>query len=313
MTTTSVCAIRSKLNLFSNFTFSLNDPVNGDQFRQAEDRTVMGGTASQTWSGLWRGMNVSTRPACSCSATACRLVALYSTKTVPCVAVTRGRRNGQEHVALFSNAIQWTNWLRTIAGLRADFQRFEVASNIPANSGNANDMLRSPKLTVVLGPWAKTEMYLNWGRGFHSNDARGATITVDPTTGTPVDRVSPLVRTTGYEAGVRTQRLPGVTASLSLWQLRQNSELLFTGDAGTTEPSRASLRTGIEALVQYLPKSWITLDAGVGFTRARFTGRMRQGISFRARPTRWPRPASRWRTSTRGTAQCVGATSDRGR
>jgi outer membrane receptor protein involved in Fe transport len=155
--------------------------------------------------------------------------------------------------------------------LRFDHQQFDVTSTVPANSGNRSDSLRSPKFSAVFGPWAKTEYFLNWGRGFHSNDARGVNQMVNPSTGAAATPVTPLARTTGYETGMRTQYVPGVTASVALWQLRQNSELIFVGDAGTTEPSRPSLRTGIEALIQYQPRPWLALDASAGVTRARFT------------------------------------------
>jgi outer membrane receptor protein involved in Fe transport len=155
--------------------------------------------------------------------------------------------------------------------LRADFYRFDVASNIAENSGRNSDEIVSPKVSAIFGPWARTEYFLNWGRGFHSNDARGTTITIDPKTGDPADRVSPLVRTTGYEAGVRSQIVPRVATSLALWELKQDSELLFIGDAGTTEASRPSKRTGLEWLLQWLPARWIALDLTAALTRARFS------------------------------------------
>jgi len=124
---------------------------------------------------------------------------------------------------------------------------------------------------VIFGPWASTEYFLNWGMGFHSNDARGTTITVDPKTNEPVQPVNPLVRTVGYEAGLRSRLFDTLTTSLALWQLKQDSELLFVGDAGTTEPSRPSQRTGIEWLLQYVSKPWLATDLAVAFTRARFT------------------------------------------
>ena len=171
----------------------------------------------------------------------------------------------------FSNRVEWTEWFRTIAGVRADFYRFNVDANIPANSGNESQSKVSPKFSAIFGPWANTEYFLNWGQGFHSNDARGTTIRVDPKTGDPVDPVSPLVRTTGYEAGLRSAPLPGLTTSLAVWALKQDSELLFVGDAGTTEASRPSKRTGVEWLVQYVPRPWISMDLSLAFTRARFT------------------------------------------
>ena len=144
--------------------------------------------------------------------------------------------------------------MRTEVGLRADQFDFKVNSDLAANSGKANDHIVSPKFTAVFGPWSKTEFFVNWGRGFHSNDARGTTITVDPTDGvTPAERVTPLVRAVGEEVGVRTAIVPNLQLAASLWTLKLDSELLFIGDGGSTEPSRASRRTGVELSAYYTP------------------------------------------------------------
>jgi len=165
-----------------------------------------------------------------------------------------------------------TEKFRTIVGVRADRYNFDVDSNIPVNSGTASDSIVSPKLSLIFGPWAKTEYFINYGYGFHSNDARGTTITVDPTDRvTPAEKVDPLVRSKGAEIGVRTEIIPNVESSLSLWELRLDSELLFVGDAGTTEPSRPSKRTGIEWTNHYKPYSWLLLDLDLSASRTRFT------------------------------------------
>lgn len=265
-------AVKSRMKLFSNFTFFLDDPVNGDQFEQSERRLTLGGHLSQTWSG-----KLGARPMVNTLGLQVRRdrmdpVGLYSTVSRERLATTREDKvTVVSGAPYFTNMVEWTSWLRSVAGVRADFYRFEVDSNIPENSGQRSDSLASPKLSLVFGPWAKTEWFLNWGRGFHSNDARGSTITVDPKSGEPAESVRPLVRTEGYEAGVRTQIVPRVTSSLSLWELKQDSELLFVGDAGTTEASRPSKRTGIEWLVQWLPAPGLALDVTAALTRARFT------------------------------------------
>ena len=104
---------------------------------------------------------------------------------------------------------------------------------------------RQPEGGLVLGPWRSTELYVNAGTGFHSNDARGTTITVDPVSGEPADRVTPLVRARGAEVGVRTVAIRALQPP-SGWTLGLDSELVFVGDAGTTEASRPSRRTGVE-------------------------------------------------------------------
>ena len=268
----SVYAIRSRLNLFSNFTFFLDDPVNGDQFEQAERRLTLGAQASRTWSTAWLDRRVSNTAGLQVRRDRIDPVGLYSTAARERLSTTREDRVTVLGAGPYlSSAVEWSDRFRTVAGVRADFQRFEVTSDLPANSGKQDDSIVSPKISAIFGPWAKTEYFLNWGRGFHSNDARGTTISIDPKTGDPAERVSPLVRTTGYEAGLRSQIVPKVSTSLALWALEQDSELLFVGDAGTTEASRPSKRTGIEWLVQWLPTPRVALDLTAAWTRARFS------------------------------------------
>ena len=129
-----------------------------------------------------------------------------------------------------------------------------------------------PKLTVVLGPWAETEFFLNAGRGFHTNDARGTTIRVDPTNGvTPVQPVDPIVPAIGYEVGFRTAAVPKAQFSGALWNLDVDSELLFVGDGGITEPSRATRRHGVELGAYWTPLEAVILDADYSWSHARFT------------------------------------------
>jgi outer membrane receptor protein involved in Fe transport len=171
----------------------------------------------------------------------------------------------------FENTVQWSNWLRSIAGVRGDAYRFDVNSNNPANSGNTAASIGSPKLALIFGPWTKTEFFVNAGTGFHSNDARGTTITIDPKTGAPADRVTPLVRSRGAELGARTEIVPGLQSSFALWRLALASELVFAGDAGSTEASRPSQRHGIEWNNHYIANSWLLFDLDLSASSARFT------------------------------------------
>src|SRR6185436_19180712 len=97
------------------------------------------------------------------------------------------------------------------------------------------------------------------------------TITVDPSTGAPAQKVPLLVHATGYEGGVRTEIVPKLQGTLSLFRLDVASELLFVGDAGTTQASRPSRRTGFELSALYAPLPWLAFDADVAFSKARFT------------------------------------------
>lgn len=265
-------AVRSRLNLFSNFTYLLDNPAHGDQFKQAENRTLFGGSANQTWLTQWGGFPVSNSAGLQLRRDRLNPVGLYATQARQILSDTREDQVTILNPALYlSNTIEWTPWFRTLAGLRYDYFRFNVDSDRFVNSGEKSDSQVSPKLSAIFGPWAQTELFLNWGKGLHSNDARGATTRIDPRTGEIVQPVTPVVSTYGYEAGLRSQPLPGLTTTLAVWALAQDSELLFIGDAGTTEASRASKRRGVEWLVQYAPTSWLAMDLTLALTRARFT------------------------------------------
>jgi hypothetical protein len=146
-----------------------------------------------------------------------------------------------------------------------------VNSDHPLNSGNETDGLLSPKALAVIGPWNGTEFYVSGGLGFHSNDARGATITINPATGDPAERVTPLVRTRGAEVGVRTVTIPGLQTTVTAWWLGLDSELVFVGDAGTTEAGRPSRRYGIEWSNYARLGPWSTVDLDLSVSNGRFT------------------------------------------
>lgn len=259
-----------ELNLFSNFTYFLDDPVNGDQFNQPDRRTTTALNASHTWQAPWGGKESENTVGIQFQNDNI-FNGLFSTKARERLSMTRQDHTVESSVAVYvENSTQWMDKFRTVAGLREDIYRFDVKSNIDANSGKVTASMASPKLSLIFGPWAKTEYYLNLGSGFHSNDARGTTITVDPKTANPADRVTPLVRSRGYEVGVRTAIIPGLQSSLSLYQLDFDSELVFAGDAGTTQAGRPSRRTGFEFANFYKPTNWLTLDADLAFAKARF-------------------------------------------
>ncbi len=268
----SAYLIRSRLDLFSNFTYFLSDPVNGDQFEQVDRRTVGGGDLSRSWVTPLDGRPVEHTLGARLRNDDIGAVGLFSSVARSRTGTVRSDAVRQTSLGLYYQAsIRWAPWLRSQLGLRGDAYRFRVRSDNPANSGSAADSLLSPKLGLVLGPWSGVEAFANLGRGFHSNDARGATITVDPATGAPATRVQPLVRARGGELGLRAQPLPGLQTSLALWRLELDSELVFVGDAGTTEANRPSRRQGIEWSNIYRPARLLTLDFDLALSSARFT------------------------------------------
>ena len=263
---------RYGLNLISNFTYFLVDPVNGDQVEQEDRRTVSGGRVTHRRLGHFFDRHIETLFGVQLRHDAVDNSGLYHTVATRRLGTVRQDEIGQTSAGLFAQSdIEWGRKFRTMLGLRGDGFHFVVRSNNPLNSGRDSDGLVSPKVTAVIGPWQRTEFYLNYGLGYHSNDARGATITVDPSTGDPLPRVTPLVRASGGEVGVRTVRLHGLQSTVAVWYLGFDSELLFVGDAGVTEAGRPSRRRGVEWTNYARLAPWATAELDVSFSHARFT------------------------------------------
>lgn len=265
-------AMDYQLDLISNFTYAL-DQVHGDQFEQFDKRHVFGGTVSYERPLPLFGTDGTFASGVQVRYDDISPVGLYHTQDRVRQATVRQDQVKQGSYCVYvSEELRWTPWLRSIAGTRFDYFDFKVDSSLALNSGQTHDSIASPKLALVFGPWARTEYFIDLGEGFHSNDARGTTIKVDPNDGvTPVGKVDPLVRAIGAEVGFRTALIPKVQLSASLWTLKLDSELLFSGDGGTTEPSRATKRTGIEVGAYYTPVPKVVIDADLAWSHARFT------------------------------------------
>ena len=260
------------LELFSNFTFFLSDPVNGDQQEQMERRWFEGTSGRWTWTSSIAGMNVSWDAGWDARFDQVNPLGLYATAertrlttfSLDKVFVANGSLWGQV-------GAQITPWFRAIVGLRGTAYYFDVQSSNVANSGTSSAGLLLPKATLTFGPWAKTELFLNFGEGYHSNDARGVTATVDVKTGEAITRVTPLARSLGWEVGVRSEIVPHLQTSLNFWMLDLDSELVWAADDGTTSPSAATRRLGVEWANSYHPLPWLIFDLNLAWSEAFFT------------------------------------------
>lgn len=262
--------MRYAMDLYSNFTYALDRPEQGDQFRQEDSRSVLGGQLGYARShGLW-GRLARSDVGLQWRGDAAR-VGLFDSQARRVTGVVRQDDVRQSLLSAYAQTtVEWTPWARTIAAVRADRLRVRVdAISLPLNGGQAQDRQLSPKFTLVLGPWSKTELFVNAGSGFHSNDARGATIRLDPRTAEPAARVPLLVAGRGAELGLRTEALTGLQSSVSVWRLQMDSELVYAGDAGSTEPGLASRRHGIEWSNRYTPVPWLLIDADLAWSHGR--------------------------------------------
>ncbi len=260
------------LTLFSNFTYFLEDPLRGDQFEQAEDRRVFGLNARYQ-----RDMNLAGVPATLSLGVQNRTdnvdVGLYKTQQRVRHAITREDDVQQSLNSVYGSLEQeWSEKFRSVTSVRADHYRFDVDAKLPVNAGRGSETLLSPKLNLIYSSSPATEYFFSAGQGFHSNDARGTTIRIDPVSGDLADAVDPLSKARSVEVGVRTSLVPNTQIAVSMFSMQLDSELIYVGDAGATEALGESKRRGIELGAIYAPKPWLLIDTDLTFTKARLAG-----------------------------------------
>ncbi len=287
-------AINYDLKLFSNFTYFLDDETNGDQFEQVDDRWIFGGSSVYTHdhrviaghdrnSRWWHP--VKTRLGIDFRHDEIGDVGLFRTVERQRIATTRLDEVQQSSVGFMADSTwQVTPKFFAQLGARYDHYYFDINNQVDVadqvegidlsvNDGSDDDGIFSLKGTFRYQINDGLEAFFSTGQGFHSNDARGVTINVDPTdAGAEVTQVDPLVRSNGYELGFKQSFAERGTVSIAYWALRLDSELLFVGDAGNTEASDASEREGVEISVYYRPVRYVLLDAEYSKSSARFRG-----------------------------------------
>ena len=266
----SAYVIRNQLDLFSNFTYFMNDPVNGDQFAQPDRRVTSGLDAVHTLH-LHRGEHMASDLSFGARLQNDNIFnGLYDTRARQRLATTREDHIVETSGGVFvESATRWSEALRSVIGVRADRYRFDVRSDLAANSGRTSDTQVSPSFSLIFAPLASTEFYLNYGHGFHSNDARGTVAAIDPKTMEAQERAPGLVRSRGMELGLRTEAIPKMQTALSLYRLDFDSELTYIGDAGMTEAGDASRRVGIEFSNYWRVAKWLSVDFDAALARAR--------------------------------------------
>lgn len=257
------------LKLWSNFTYFLDDPVNGDQFEQADDRWVFGGSASKTWMNAIGGWILSAGGELRDDAIG--NVALYQTKQRIRLGTVRSDTVNEYSGALWLQGARAFGPLRTTLGARFDAIGTNVSADNPLNSGSASNAILSPKATLAWRVSDAIELYADAGGGYHSNDARGATETIAPKTGLPADPVKLIAPAWGAELGARWQQ-DDFSAAVSAFYLHLDFELTFSGDAGDTESAAASQRFGGEVLLNWRPVPRLDVDASAAATNAHYPG-----------------------------------------
>jgi len=270
-TEVNLFGIYYRFRLTSNFTYFLEDPVNGDQFQQRDQRAVFGGSVRHSLPATVAGIPVEFAVGGDGRYDRIGKIGLYrSVRGVRTDTVRQDKVDEYSGALYAEGTASMTDRLRLVLGLRGDLYGYKVrAETLEANSGSGSDAILGPKAALAWRATDHLELYANYGESFHSNDVRGATIRIDPTTGDPADRVPALVKARGSEVGARVE-FRKFTASLVGYYLALGSELVFVGDGGSTEPNDATRRYGAEATLFWRPTNWLTLDGSAAVAHARF-------------------------------------------
>lgn len=259
-----IYGLYNDLSLFSNTTYYLDDPIRGDQIEQTDRRTVSGLKSSYKIRSVWDEIKFENLFGFQMRRDFIRN-ALYHTEKRAELDIVRSNQIIETNISVYyESKIQWSSKIRTIIGLRGDQFQFHVDDRNSELNGRKRFSTANPKGGIVFGPWLNTEIYLNAGRGFHTNDARGLT--------NKENTFTPIVRSYGGEFGVRSMVFENWKTVLSLWQLDLDSELIFEGDSASTVASRSSTRRGVEWSNYFEPIKGLILDSEVSISRSRFRG-----------------------------------------
>jgi len=253
------------LDLFNNFTFFLNDPANGDEITQRDRRYLAGLDAQYQHKSQPFGVSLTSTGGFQYRIDTPRVVLANSVQRYQTARTQDVDVVEQSYSPFVKLDLVPLPWLRLVTGARGDIFNYRVHSTVNTGNSDLNGSVTQArpnvKANLILGPWYQTELFANFGTGFHSNDAR-AVISDDTKTALPTAR--------GYEFGVRSKMLPQVDFSLTFWFLDLASELVFVGDEGTTEPQGPSHREGLEFAMRAKILDWLTFSGDVTSTRAEF-------------------------------------------
>ncbi len=250
------------LDLFSNYTYA-TDTINGDQIRQYDERQIIGGSVLfdvlPTKNGEWQiGMDMRHDHIGD--------VRLSATKERITYDELARHRIEETGFGLFiQNNHRWTDSFSTQLGARFDYLQANVENRLTGEKSDGSDSIISPKLNAIYRISDTTNLFANYGQGYHSNDARGFS-EGSRVTG---EKADVFARSEAVDLGVQSQLTETLQIAASIWWLKLDSELIFVGDSGETEASDQSERKGVEGSFFWQPQHWIIIDGDVALSHAR--------------------------------------------
>lgn len=252
---------RYHFNLFSNFTFFLNDPVNGDQIRQSEARDIYG----------WQSTYQTKRTAgvtdfISSFGTGWRFDATHNSalthtknKTGLLEQIQLGNINEANAWLYADEKIQKGNWLFNVAA-RADFFSFAYINKLSASLPSQQKIIFSPKFNIQYTASKQLQLYFKNGKGFHSNDTR----VVLPQTGRQI-----LPASYGSDLGIVWKPAASLFINAAIWHLFLEQEFIYVGDEGIVEPGGKTRRVGADISVRWQPLNHFYADVNLNLSKGR--------------------------------------------
>jgi outer membrane receptor protein involved in Fe transport len=261
------------MSLINNPTYSLNDPINGDEFEQEDERVLFGGSLVRQSRFEIMGLKAAGLFGAEVRVDDVQELNLFTTRSRLRYGSVREDSARELSLSTYAESeFALSENLRLTIGLRADYIRFDVEALRAENSGTESDALLQPKFGLAYRLSDALELYANYGHGFHSNDVRAAVNRIDPVTGEDTEAQDILVEGRGGEIGFRYDNLKGFNISLTAFELATDSELVFVGDAGTTEPSDPTRRSGVELNAFYSISERLVIDLSAARARGHFRG-----------------------------------------
>jgi outer membrane receptor protein involved in Fe transport len=265
---------RYKLRLFSNFTFFQRDALRGDGINQDDSRVLYGGRVHYTRFWTLGGLPTESLLGFETRNDDADVGLFHQQKRQRFATTTKVNVEERSFSGYLQQEFFLREWVRLQLGVRGDFFLFNVNDRLPASAvdairirGNTTGGIVNPKASLIFSPfrgprslWHNTEFFLNFGMGYHSNDARDA-VQADGT---------PLARSTGGELGVRTNLWERLDLAAALWILDLDSELVFVGDEGATEASGPTRRWGVDFEARYPIFPWLLADLDLSYSDPRF-------------------------------------------
>ncbi len=274
----------NQLHIYNDFTHFLLDPVHGDQEMQFENRRVFGGALSYVQPLTFGGIATELTAGGRTRYDLLGVGRLHVEDRVPLpLADAPPSYSDADQVYLFSGALylqaatHWTPWLRTVVGLRDDYQHGTDVDYLAAlhesvgysNGGRAAQSLLQPKASIIYTPGEHLELYASAGEGFHSADLRG--VNQDRSVDLGLPNTPLLARQEGEELGVRASPRRDIAITFAVFNLWQQSETVINPDVGQDVAGPPSRRYGFELNLTYQLQRWLEIYASYSGDHTRFT------------------------------------------